>query len=965
MECVVRARAGFSTAVLVEGEAGIGKSRLVAELLAAFREPKDLVAVGHGVELAGGELPYGTAAGALRALVRDAGVDVVRNAAAAYLSDLSTLCLQLGDAAAVTDRTRLLTAYVATLDALAADRLVCLVVEDLHWTDISSRDLFTYLVRVAGPGHLLVVFTVRTHDAAVDPAVADLVSDLAALPGVDRISLTPLSDAEVAALVSDLASSDPEPAEVSRIVALAQGSPLLTGQLVAAGLDSTNKVPGSVLAPLSTKVRRLDQPARRLVQLAALTDGPIPQRLLMQAHRLAGDQASAGSFETAIEDALTAGLLRFDRAEHHYSFTHALLREAVESTISPHDRLRGHRLWAELMSEPRNHGGDPFVQIAAAHHWAESGDDTHAFDAALRAARIAGRLGAWPEAGRLLRRALGLYVRVPDAADRSGLTRDRVLADAIMFLLRGGRSEEMRALIEDEIRRSADSTDHERSLTLQLIKTAHTHFHELHEPGPDDRSKADAELLLGATGSPLLPMGLIPLGWTLRASHPDLSFRLHRRALEVVMSERMDNRVIAATTHVCAHLAERGRFDEALGLLHTLDSEGRDSYELATLDAEIGELHCRQGRFRDAARFFERAISQVPNPALQPNGWCASALGLTDVQLGLGDWADAERWLARIADLPTVFTDLQMWQFANSVTLACGRGRLEGAGRLAEQARSLVSVPPEELHWWPRTLLLGSATELATTAGRPFEARDAAGPVLAMLLVDNPVSEAWPVVLTAARAEGDLADARTVSATDRDRAAVALVRDAAERMLRAGAYNEARYTQTTADLLRAEGHTDASIWLEVVEAWRRIEHVPHLGWALHRYANAANTEGDKGAATDALSEAWEIAITLGAEPLRASVIDLTRRAHLKLDTRDTAPARPQSRSRLARLTDRELEVLRHVAQGETNDELASALFISPKTASVHVSRILTKLDVTSRAKATAVAYEEGLFDEER
>ena len=64
---------------------------------------------------------------------------------------------------------------------------------------------------------------------------------------------------------------------------------------------------------------------------------------------------------------------------------------------------------------------------------------------------------------------------------------------------------------------------------------------------------------------------------------------------------------------------------------------------------------------------------------------------------------------------------------------------------------------------------------------------------------------------------------------------------------------------------------------------------------------------------------------------------------------------------LARLTDRELEVLEHIAAGETNDELAAALFISPKTVSVHVSHILAKLEVTTRAKATAIAYQEGLF----
>ena len=89
------------------------------------------------------------------------------------------------------------------------------------------------------------------------------------------------------------------------------------------------------------------------------------------------------------------------------------------------------------------------------------------------------------------------------------------------------------------------------------------------------------------------------------------------------------------------------------------------------------------------------------------------------------------------------------------------------------------------------------------------------------------------------------------------------------------------------------------------------------------------------------------------------MVDLARRAHLTLETGATSSDRTAT-GLLARLTQRELEVLRHVARGANNDEIAAALFISPRTASVHVSRILTKLDVSNRSKAAAVAYQEGL-----
>ncbi len=101
-----------------------------------------------------------------------------------------------------------------------------------------------------------------------------------------------------------------------------------------------------------------------------------------------------------------------------------------------------------------------------------------------------------------------------------------------------------------------------------------------------------------------------------------------------------------------------------------------------------------------------------------------------------------------------------------------------------------------------------------------------------------------------------------------------------------------------------------------------------------------------------------MATRLGAVPLRDAAAGLARSARIPLGD-GSARARPTS-GPLARLTERELEVLRHVAAGRSNDEIAEALVISPKTASVHVSRILAKLDVSSRTKAAALAYEAGL-----
>src|SRR5262249_47022101 len=158
------------------------------------------------------------------------------------------------------------------------------------------------------------------------------------------------------------------------------------------------------------------------------------------------------------------------------------------------------------------------------------------------------------------------------------------------------------------------------------------------------------------------------------------------------------------------------------------------------------------------------------------------------------------------------------------------------------------------------------------------------------------------------------------------------------------------------DLALAQRSDSAGAWVEVCDGWRRLGHVRNLGAAAYRLAGALLREGDKPGASTALTEAWEIAARMGAGPLRDSAVRLSRRARVPIKPSDGRGVESgRAAGRLAQLTDRELEVLRHVASGKSNAEIATTLFMSPKTVSVHVSHILAKLDATSRTQATAVA----------
>jgi DNA-binding CsgD family transcriptional regulator len=168
--------------------------------------------------------------------------------------------------------------------------------------------------------------------------------------------------------------------------------------------------------------------------------------------------------------------------------------------------------------------------------------------------------------------------------------------------------------------------------------------------------------------------------------------------------------------------------------------------------------------------------------------------------------------------------------------------------------------------------------------------------------------------------------------------------------------------------LRREGETTA--WREAAEQWRETHDPVPLAYALFRFAEALRGDGEVAEAGVAASEALVLARAAGAAPLEAEVEALIRRARLPAPsaTNGGAPAapvapnvEPDAAERLG-LTAREEEVLRLVADGRSNSQIAETLFISRKTASVHVSNILSKLGVSSRVEAAAVAHRQGIVD---
>jgi DNA-binding CsgD family transcriptional regulator len=237
-------------------------------------------------------------------------------------------------------------------------------------------------------------------------------------------------------------------------------------------------------------------------------------------------------------------------------------------------------------------------------------------------------------------------------------------------------------------------------------------------------------------------------------------------------------------------------------------------------------------------------------------------------------------------------------------------------------------------------------SELRIARGRFDEALAAIRELLADPGLRTYSRYSWPLLVVGAAACGETRDGETLT----------VLRTHAEKLPVFGPVQHAHRLTFHAAAARAEGMTDRAAWAAAVAAWEALDQPYELARTLLRAAEADAAAGERSSAADRLRRAAELAGPLGARPLRELIDALTRRVGSPAGARPTGGPAPG-----LGLTPREMEVLRLVAAGRSNREIADELFISSKTVSVHVSNILGKLGVTSRGEAAAAAYRHHLF----
>jgi DNA-binding CsgD family transcriptional regulator len=969
------AAAGRPVVALVSGDAGVGKTRLVTELSAAARDRGFAVLTGRCAELAD-TVPYLPLADALRdAAAGAAASDPLLDALAArpvlswLLPDVGPGRPAGGDMPGLAQQ-QLFGAVLGMLAELAGASPVLLVLEDLHWADRSTRDLVTFLSRALHRERLAIVVTYRTDDMYRRHPLRPVVAELTRLPSVTTVALGPLSPSAMAEHLTALSGKALDAATLDSLITRAEGNAYYAEELLAASCDGS-ELPAGLADLLLARAERLSPAAQQVLRTAAVTGRRIDDELARQASGLDGPE-----YDEAVREAVAHQLLVPD-GERGYAFRHALLREAIYADLLPGERTRLHGRLAELLADEQRQADVPGTAAELAHHSLASHDIPGAFAASVAAGREADRLAAPAEAHRHYNQALALWERVPEPEKLGGMGRGKLAYRAAISAADSG--DITRAV--QQLRRLIDFLGDGSADPVLFCRASERLAYFLLDIEEDEAAIAAAEAAVAA-----LPEE--PPSWE-RAS----ALATYARALLTMKDEG----------------PARSQAERALAAATAAKAPWVEADALVTL----GQLSERAGRVEEAIDLFTRALKQARTAAVL-GVELRAGFQLARVQLESG-YLDAASSTAHHGVLRADEAGLGLAPYGYDLQYLhylahYAAGEWEHAQELADGFDTRVTSP-SEARLSAMALFIDVARDRPAVADRrtwlePFYGRDGFAEYIARGLLsehaywhgdgDTALAEcqavmraydklyghfAPPVIRPAAVGLAALADrarqARAAGDAERAQAAVDAARGLVDIAREGGAYPlrpnavlgvEGRgwLARAEAEWRRAQGDNDPGAWQNVVAVFGPafVYETARSRW---RLAEALAEAGRRDEAQRELLLAAEAAEQIGATPLRAAISDLARRARLAdrpapgaAGRGGSRPGGAAARDPLAGLTDREVEVLRLLAAGQSNREIGTKLFIAPKTASVHVSNILAKLGAASRTEAAAIAHAQGI-----
>ena len=949
---------GSGGALLLAGEAGIGKSRLAAEALTLARQRGFVTLQGAAYPLQA-DLAYAPVLEALRPFL--AGLEPGGLAALVRgLPDLGRLFAGLhlpppellGDADL--ERTRLFEAVSRLIERVAVGRPVALLVDDLHWADAASLELLHYLARGLAGQRVLLLGAYRLEEARTHPVLRTMVRSLQRLGLAEELPVGALSPEAIAALARALLGGEPPPALLGALCARAAGMPLFvtalirglrdTGELVRSGGtwvlggESVTALPPVVRDLVLARLERLDPVGRAVLELVAVADAASPAVLA----RVAGPEA--GDLEPVLRQLRESGLVAEEPTASGvvYRTAHPLVAEVAYGELPESRRRRLHAGVAAALEALR-----PGDLDRLAHHYqgaAWEADSGRALEVLVAAGQRAEEVHADAEAAGHFAAALALArtdrpAMVAELLESLGHARSRAgqLAAAVAAWSEAARQRErsgdrpatarlrgLLALVEWDRGRS-DAAEAQLAAGFQAVEgtgadleLTDLHYIRLHlltRAGDIARIEAEAAVLLALperTGTQRAVAGA-------HLARADMAFlrgnfaaaREHgQQALAVAEQAGISTLAALAHRHISAAAANAGHYrlarEHGLADLALARQTGSPTLELsARFGMLMIDLHT--DAWEDVLRNAGELLAQGYRTG--------SARGVADalasralVLANRGRLEDAGRCLAEAREVYGAAAAADRRVFAvveiAEAMAALAAGDPERAQALAASALATPVIIPG--------LGLTVLGEAQVAAGDPAGALDTACR-LEELGPDAP----WPAAC------GSWVEGLARAALGERAAALACLRRAADGLDRLGLPFQAA---------RAE-----------------------LGWAEAAAAVAAgdgHAAQDRSEAAEAARGALAVFDGLGARPLG----DRARRLLRGLGERPGTPPRAAA----GELSERELQVARLVAAGLSNAEIAGRLFISPRTVTTHLQHVYARLGLPSRTALARWVLERGL-----
>ena len=974
-EALAAAAGGRPSAVVLTGEAGIGKSRLLRELQDLAPARGAVTITGGCIPLSAGALPYAPLTAALRQ-----GIAALPQEAFAALptrtrAELGRLLPELRgpdhSGRPEHDQTMLFDAVLSLLRVLADAAPLVLVLEDVQWSDASTRDLVTYLLNMVVDERIVFLCSLRTGELDPDHPALLWLQGLATSRMTEVLELQPLTREDTRRQIAAIAGTEVHDRIAGQIFERSEGNPFFVEELLQALASGTHDVPPSLRQLLLGRIAAVSPAAISVVNAVAV-DGPIvPHDLL-----LAVTEMTESQITPLLRSAIDHHLLVPAGADG-YAFRHALLRDAVYGRLLPGERRALHRAFAQALDTGgAAQSGTHDHAARRARHWYEAGHAGRALPYAVEAAAEAERSSACAEALQHYEQALGMWDQVQHPEQICGLGKvDLLERAAAAAAQRTGHAERAVALYRQALALVDDGSTPQRAAAIRIAmgkvlggplmsaEAAHQLFEEARALVTDLPPTAEKVQVLTLVAGSLSLTGRTDDGLAAAAHAMDVA-------------QHVEDELSRATAHAALALAHSCRDDpqQALGHLVTalgLARQHRDTALLGHVSVNLSAALFQAGRAEEAVTGAVAAIEELAvlgNDSFE--GFLRS--NAAEFLIALGRWDEAQSLVGPLEDSPAlldrVFSRLLLAE------IDVERGRF---GRAAARAQAVDTE-----------LALRSGDAGSTTARQPTPTT----PLLINVAIaawerrlddaSDVLDEAWPsqerhlmarALTLGARVEADRAvRSRVAGAAEAEREALARAAVIEARCEAAAAGSLVPGVGAVQHLVAAEGtrlrgRCEPDLWSEVVGRFEALGYRYQASYARYRYGESLLEQRDRQAAAQALSEAAWVARDLRASPLDLAIQGLAQRARLKLVAEPAAVTGAEAPAAIAPphhqgLTRREVEVLRHVSAGLTNKQVAQVLFISPKTASIHVSSILSKLGVSSRTEAARWAFEAGLLE---